>query len=273
MRRTVRTVATLLFIGAVIACGLGVLYFGTSTGIISGGSATSLGGATKTLPYYAQVGWIRNTAPWPVTITRITTDVAHSASPAIVYLERHRSTATTKPGTAPEWTKVAGKPPYEMVGGSLRYLGFAVTPAEGHIASFSNFTVTFSGPLGFTFSKTFAGTSVAARSSTLPTTILAADPAVDNTSLNAYVVLLRTALEKKNAAKLAVVMGNDATVADAQAFLKQEKGFTSKFLLSTLPTPNNPDLTTLTFYRGSLTHALPPVKVSWAGYRWAVVRG
>jgi hypothetical protein len=273
MRRTIRTIATLLFIGAVAACGLAVLYFGTSTGIVSSGTATSLGGATKTLPYYAQVGWIRNTAPWPVTITSITTNVAHSTTPPAVYIERTQSTAATKPDTVPLWTKEAARPPYELVGGSLRYLGFAVMPVEGHVASFTTFTVTFSGPLGFTFQKTFSGTNVAARSSTLPATILAADPSVDNTSLNSYIALLRGALLRKSPAKLAVVMGNDATVADATALLKKQKGYTTKYLLSAVPAADNPALETLTFYRTDITkNALPPIPVAWAGYRWSVIR-
>jgi hypothetical protein len=273
MRRTVRTITTLLFIGIVLACGLAILYFGTSQGVVSGGTGTMLGGATKSLPYYAQVGWIRNTAPWPVTITSVTTNVVHNTAPTVVYLERGTSSPATKAGEAPGWTKISGQPPYEMVGGSLRYLGFAVAPQAGHIASFSSFTVSFSGPLGFHFTKTFTGTVVAARSVSLPASVLAPDPVADSTSLNTYIVLLRTALEKKDPAKLAVVMGGDATVADAQAFLKQQKGFNSKYLLSSVPTVGNRDVDTLTFYKGTLKHALPPVHVAWAGYRWSVVRG
>jgi hypothetical protein len=272
MRRTVRTVTTLLFIGVVLACGLAVLYFGTSTGVISGGGATSTGGATRTLPYYAQVGWLRNTAPWPVTIKSITTNVAHGATAPVVYLETAQSSAATKADTAPGWTKTASRPPYDLVGGSLRYLGFAVMPVEGHIASFTTVTVTFSGPLGFTFEKSFTGTSVAARSSTLPADILAPDPLVDHTSLNTYLALLRTALEKKNLAKLAVVMGGDATVKDAKAFLTKEKGFSSKYVQTAVPVVGNPQASVLTFYKGSLKHALPPVTVAWAGYRWSVTR-
>jgi hypothetical protein len=263
----------LLFVGVVAACGLAVLYFGTSTGLVSSGTATSLGGATKTLPYYAQVGWIRNTAPWPVTITSITTNLTHGKTPAVVYIEQKRSSATTKPDTVPAWTKAAVKPPYELVGGSLRYLGFAVMPVEGHVASFTTITVTFSGPLGFSFQKSFSGTSVAARSSTLPTAILAPDPAVENTSINSYVVLLRAALKAKNPAALAVVMGNDATVADAQALLKAENGYQSTYPLSAAPAVGNPDKFTLTFYRSDVTKdALTPILVRWAGYRWAVTR-
>jgi hypothetical protein len=274
MRRTVRTIATLLFVGVVAACGLAVLYFGTSTGLVSSGTATSLGGATKTLPYYAQVGWIRNTAPWPVTIKSITTNVAHSTAPAVVYIERKHGSAATKPDTAPAWTKEADRPPYELVGGSLRYLGFAVMPVQGHIASFTTFTVTFSGPLGFTFEKSFSGTNVAARSSTLPTSILAPDPAEEITSINSYVALLRAALKERNPAKLAVVMGNDATVADAQALLKSQTGYQATYLLSAVPGIGDLDRYTLTFYRSDLTkNALTAIPVTWAGYRWSVNRG
>jgi hypothetical protein len=271
MRRTVRTVTTLLLVGIILGIGFAVLYFGTSTGLISGGQSTVMGGATKSLPFYAQVGWLRNTAPWPVTIESVTTDAAHTTAPTQVFIETQRDSKSYPSGTVPDWTKVASRTPYQLAGGSLRYLGFAVAPASGHIASFSSFTVTFVGPLGITFHKTFTGTQVAARAAGLPTSILAPDPSVDNTSLDSYVVLLRTAIEKKDLAALAVVMGGNATTADARALLTKEKGFTSKYLQKAVPvTLGDPSAETLRFYRTSVAKdALPPLKVVWAGFRWS----
>jgi hypothetical protein len=270
MGRTVRTVTTLLFVGVVVAIGLAVLYFGTSTGLINGGGATSIGGATRALPYYAQVGWLRNTAPWPITIESITTNVAHEASAPVVYIEHGHSDVATKPGTAPIWTKASPNPPYQMVGNSLRYLGFAVAPAPGHIASFTSITVYYKGPLGFSFHKTFPGTIVAASSPSLPSSLLAADPATDTTSLPTYLAIVRAALEKKNAAALAVVMGGDATPTDATALLAKEKGLSSHFTQVVVPTVNNPDIATVTYQHASTK--LAPITVVWAGFRWSVTR-
>lgn len=271
MRRTVRTVTTLLLIAIILGIGFSVLYFGTSTGLISGGQTTVMGGATKSLPFYAQVGWLRNTAPWPVTIESVTTDAAHTGAPTQVFVETSRDSKSYPSGTVPDWTKVASRTPYQLAGGSLRYLGFAVTPATGHIASFSTFTVTFVGPLGITFHRTFTGTQVAARAAGLPTSILAPDPSVDNTSLDTYIVLLRTAIEKKDPSALAVVMGGNATTAEAQALLTKEKGFTSKYLQTAAPvTLGNPAAEILTFYKTTVSKdALPPLKVTWAGFRWS----
>jgi hypothetical protein len=273
MRRTVRTVVTLLFLGIVILIGFSILYLGTSTGLISGGAATYTGGATKTVPYYAQIGWIRNTAPWPVTIESITANAAHEAKPTLVYIEAKHDSEKYTLGTVPPWTKISARPPYQLVGGSLRYLGFGLTPADGHVASFTTFTVTFSGPLGLTFHKTFSGPTMAARAPGLPPTILAPDPTVDNTSLDSYVALLRGALAKRDPAATAVVMGGDATAADAQKFLAAERGYTSKFTLLATPAPKDPYSDTLVFYKTSPTKgALPPITVTWSGFRWSVTR-
>ncbi len=274
MTRTVRTVVTILFVGIVVACGLAVLYFGTSTGIITGGAATVTGGATRSLPFYAQVGWIRNTAPWPVTIEEITPNTAHTSAPTVTYIERKIDDATYKSGVAPTWTKISPKPPVQLVGGSLHYLGFAVSPAAGHIASFTSFTVKFSGPLGFTFTKTFTGTIVAARAAGLPPTILAPDPGTNSASLDPYITLLRTAIEKKNLASLATVMGGDATTADAKAFLAAHRGFTPKYMqaVTISPAPVGVYTQTIVFYRTNPKKGQAPVKVTWAGFRWSVDR-
>ncbi len=274
MGRTIRTVATLLLIGIIVGIGFSVLYFGTSTGLISGGQATASGGATKKLPYYAQVGWVRNTAPWPITIKSITTNAAHTGAPTVVYIETNHDSKSYASGTVPDWTKVASRTPYQLAGGSLRYLGFALSPATGHVASFSSFTVNFTGPLGLSFSKTFTGTQVAARAAGLPTAILRPDPNVDNTSLDGYVVLLRAALAEKDPAALAVVMGADATTDQAKAFLTKEKGFTEKYLQSAaIVTKGDFDTETLTFYKSDITKdALPTFTVTWAGFRWSVTK-
>jgi hypothetical protein len=272
MTRTVRTVVTLLFIGVVIACGLAVIYFGTSTGLISGGADTVTGSATKSAPLYAQIGWLRNTAPWPITIEQITTNAAHTATPTVAYVERKHDSATYKSGTVPTWTKISPKPPVQLVGGSLHYLGFELAPAAGHIASFTSFTVKFSGPLGFTFSKTFEGTNVAAAAAGLPSTLLAPDPATNSASLDPYITLLRSALEKKKLTTIAMVMGGDATPADAKAFLAAHKGFTSKYTQIVTPNQTNPDSESIVFFLSNPKKGQPPVTVNWAGYRWSVAR-
>jgi hypothetical protein len=276
MRTTVRTVVTILFVGIIVGIAFAVLYFGTSTGVISGGQDTALGGAAKATPYYAQVGWIRNTAPWPVKIESITTNAAHSTGDAVVYLERKQGSSTIAKGkTAPVWTEISPKPPYQLNGGGLRYLGFALMPQAGHIASFTSVTVNFSGPLGLSFHKTFPGVNVAARAADLPASTLAADPAVDSTSASTYESLLTSALTRKkpNYALLATVMGGDATSADAKKLLATQGGITKKYLLQATPTVDNPASVKLTFFaKAGGKGALPAINIVWAAYRWSVVR-
>jgi hypothetical protein len=272
MRRTVRTIVTILFVGIVVACAFAILYLGTSTGMTFGGEGTQLAAANKSYPVYAQVGWLRNTAPWPITITSVTTNAAHSTGPATVYLERTTSGSKASSGKPPQWVAVASKPPYQLDGHGLRYLGFVMTPAAGKVASFNSITVNYTGPLGFKFHKTFTGTIVAAASSTLPDGTLATDPTVDSTSLDTYIQLLRSALFDRDVDQLAIVMGGGATTTDAQAFLKQQKGYKTRDAVTSTGVEGDPDTKKLAFYHGDpVKDAHPTITVTWAGYRWSVV--
>lgn len=275
MGRTVRTIVTIIFVAIVVGIGLAVLYLGSSTGLIYGGQATVTGSATAKTPFYAQVGWLKNTAPWPLTIKSITTNAAHSTDAATVWVERKQvGPVAVSTGKVPIWANDSAKLPFDLNGDSVRYLGFALNPEKGKIASFSSITVTFSGPLGLTFHKTFTGSSVAAASSELPDDVLASDPHQDNLSLNPYIALLRSALHSKSVAKMAVVMGGDATNTDAAAFLKKMSKYKSTDLtLATVVTAGDPTRQRLLFYAGDpAKNGLPPIILQWAGFRWSVVR-
>lgn len=275
MGRTVRTVVTVIFVAIVVGVALTVLYFGSATGLVFGGQATLTGNATAKTPFYAQIGWLKNTAPWPLTIKSITTNAAHASKPAVVYVEpRHVGPLAVTPGKTPAWATDAGRLPHDLVGGSLRYLAFGLSPEEGKVASFTSITVTFSGPLGFTFHKTFDGAEMAAASATLPDGILAADPATDSTSLDAYIALLRSGIHKQKAAGMAVIMGGDATLADAQAFLNAQKAYKTTNRIAAVPVPGDVTHQRLTFYVSDpAKNGHPPINVVWAGFRWSVVRG
>jgi hypothetical protein len=101
-----------------------------------------------THPLYGQVGWLRNTAPWPITVTSITTNEQNASGKPVVYLERDQTTPTRVSSKEPVWAKNASAVPYQLDGGSLRYLAFALTPQDGAVASMTSITVTYSGPLG-----------------------------------------------------------------------------------------------------------------------------
>jgi hypothetical protein len=276
MGRTVRTVVTVMFIGVVVAVALAVLYLGSSTGLVFGGQTTLTGDATAKTPYYAQLGWLKNTSPWPLTIKSITVNATNASKPTTVYIEpRHVGSLSVTPGKTPVWATNAGAPPQDLVGGSLRYLAFGLTPTEGEVASFTSITVTFSGPLGFTFHKTFDGIQMAAASATLPDGILATDPRSDSSSLDGYIALLRGGLQSHNAKSLAVIMGGGATVADAQALLVAQKNYHTIDKVAVTPsTPGDVTGQRLVFYLTDPTkNALPPIKIQWSGFRWTIVRG
>ncbi|HEX4401144.1 MAG TPA: hypothetical protein VHZ98_07455 [Galbitalea sp.] len=273
MRRAVRTATAIIFTAIVLGCGFAILYLGTSTGLTFGGSGTEILQSSKGAAVYAEVGWLRNTAPWPITIQSITTNVVNSSDPPTVYLEREQSGAHVSSGSLPNWALNAERTPYQIDGGALRLTGFAVQPAANKISYLTSITVHFSGPLGLQFVSTFGGTDVAAASSILPAGVLANDPAKDSSSLNGYITALRQVLLDDSPTEAAAVMGNGATEADGSAFLAKETGFVTTESVVATPAPKDARLQTVLFYNGDrTTGAMAPISVSWSGYQWTVVR-
>jgi hypothetical protein len=273
MRRAVRTITAIVFIAVVFGCGFAVLYLGTSTGLTFGGSGTELLQSSKGDAVYAQVGWLRNTAPWPITIQSVTTNAVNSSVLPTVYLEREQGGAHVSSGALPNWALNAEHAPYQLDGGALRYLGFAVRPQKDKISYLTSITVHFTGPLGLHFTSTFGGTTVAASSSSMPAGVLSTDPSKDSSALDGYVAVLRQVLLDSNPTEAAAVMGNGATAADGAAFLAREKGFVTSD--SVVATADSKDLRlqSVVFYLGNrATGALPPISVAWSGYGWTVVR-
>jgi hypothetical protein len=271
MRRTIRTIATLLFIGVALGCIFAVLYFGTKTGLTFGGQGTEMATASKTTPIYAQVGWLRNTSPWPITITNITTNASQAREAPSVYIEVEQ-TGSKVVLAKPNWSLSAEQAPYQLDGGSLRYLGYSLDPLANQVASITNITVTYSGPFGFTFHQTFSGAKVAAGSSTLPAGVLSDNPVSDTSSLDTYIGLLRDGLFQGDPAELALIMGPQATPADAQTLLKQEKAYRTKFKIQATPAQDDAYIQKLVFYNGDpVKGGLPPITVQWQDFRWHVV--
>jgi hypothetical protein len=272
MRKTVRNITLLLFLGVVICCAFAVLYLGTSTGLTFGGSGTRLEQQSGSHPLYGQVGWLRNTAPWPITITSITTNSENVTKSPNIYLEPSQTIPLAQSSKLPTWALNASAVPYQLDGGALRYLGFAITPAPGAVGDMTSITVTYTGPLGLSFHSTFSGTRVASASSDLPGGLLGTDPRSDSTSLNAYIVELRTALVQPDPKTVSSVMGNGATLAQAQALITAQKAYLPADSVQATVIAQDARTQRIVFYNGDpVKNGLPPIDVVWAHYRWGIV--
>jgi hypothetical protein len=271
MRKTVRNITLILFLGIVVGCAFAVLYLGTSTGLTFGGSATRLDEQSGSHSMYGQVGWLRNTAPWPITITSITTNAANVTKTPSVYIESTQTSPLAQSSKAPRWSLSASSVPYQLDGGSLRYLGFAITPQRGTIADMTSITVTYTGPLGLKFHATFSGTRVATASSDLPGGLLGTDPRSDPTSLDAYIVEIRTALIQPDPKTVSLVMGNGATEAQAQALITAEKAYKTADNVQATVIGQDRRTQSIVFYAGDpVKGGLPAIDVVWAHYRWGI---
>jgi hypothetical protein len=273
MRKSVRRATGIIFLLVLVGCAFAVLYLGTSTGLTFGGAGSELVQATGTKPVYAQVGWLRNTAPWPIRIESISTNAAGSTVVPTVYLERAQSGSHASSGSLPTWALNASKPPYQLDGGSLRYLGFSFAPQSGSVAYLTSITVHFSGPLGIHFTSTFSGTTVAAAASTVPSGVMTRDPSSDSSALDPYIAALRVVLLSSSGADVAAVMGNGATAADGAALLQREAGYATSSGVQATSDPGDRRQQKIVFFNGAVTTgALPAISVQWSGFRWTVVR-
>jgi hypothetical protein len=271
VRHSARTITTIVFLVILLACGITILALGTSTGLIFGGAKTVTATTTTTTPMYAQVGWLRNTSPWPVTITSIRANAVNAAKAPTVYVEEGHDSSSVAVGKTPLWVKSADPLPYRLVGGDIRFLGFGILPQADQIAAFRSITVSFVGPLGFHFTKTFGGTDIAAASPTLPAGLIATNPANGVESLNGYIALLRSGLSSNDPATMEPIVGPKATAAQASAVLAREAGYTSDFKVVAKQIGEQPTHVQLTFYKTDPTKdALAPITVTWSNYRWSV---
>ncbi|HEX4442645.1 MAG TPA: hypothetical protein VHZ81_03660 [Galbitalea sp.] len=272
MRNTVRNVALIIFVLIVLGCGFAVLYLGTSTGLTFGGSGTRVMSQSGSDPLYGQVGWLRNTSPWPITIKSITTNAVNARSAPGIYLKDEQTTPTEQSSTKPPtWVLSAKKVPYQLDGGALRYLGFVLTPQSQSVAEMTTITVTYSGPLGLTFHSSFGGTRVAVGSSALPDGVLGSDPKASSASLDAYIATIRAALLQPDTKTIAQIMGNGATDDQATAFITSQKAYVAADAVSAFLVTSDGREQRLTFYKGDPTKgALPPIEVIWAHYRWTI---
>lgn len=272
MRKTVRNTTLLLFLGVVLGCAFAVLYLGTSTGMTFGGAATRLDEQSGGESMYGQVGWLRNTAPWPITITSITTNAANVTKTPSVYITTAQTSPLAQSGKPPGWSQSASSVPYTLDGGSLRYLGFAITPERGTVGYMTSITVDYTGPLGLKFHATFNGTRVGTASSDLPGGLLGTDPRVDPASLDAYIVELRTALIQPDPKTVSLVMGNGATQAQAQALITAEKNYKTADDVQATVIGQDRRTQSIVFYSGDpVKGGLPAINVVWANYRWGIL--
>lgn len=272
MRNRVRNVTLVLFACVVIGCAFAVLYLGTSTGLTFGGAGSAIAQQSKSYPLYGQVGWLRNTAPWPITIESVTTNVINAKGEPEVYFETSQSSPTKQSSKEPVWAFNAAHTPYTLDGGSLRYLGFAVTPQTSQVAAMTQIHVTYSGPLGLQFHATFGGTHVATASSILPSGVLGADPSATTASLNAFIAQLRVVLLTPDVKTVSQVMGNGATEAQAQAFITAEKAYAATDMVVATAPQGDPRSQRIVFYNGDpVKGAIPAIEAQWSHYRWTII--
>jgi len=270
MSRRTGLITFIVFILFVAVGVVAVLALGTKTGLALGGPGTATGATSKANPLYVQEGWVRNNSPWPVEITGVAVNDTDTASAPKVFLSARISEEEVKKGKKPTWAKEAASFPYTLAGGELRYFGFSMVAGKGKVASFDTVTVSFSGPLGFTFDSTYNGVAVAASSSDLPNALVSTDPTDDSDSLDSYIALLRSALKSGRVEQIRTVMGDDATEKQAIALRKSQKGYATALLVDATRIDDNPKNQTLVFYKTKVSKGLSPITVEWRDFRWRV---
>jgi hypothetical protein len=66
-------------------------------------------------------------------------------------------------------------------------------------------------------------------------------------------------------------MGNNATEAQAQAFITSQKGYVATDPVSAVYVTKDGHEQRIAFYKGTpTTGGLPPIEVVWSNYRWTI---
>ena len=270
MSRRTGLITFIVFLLFVAVGVVAVFALGTKTGLAMGAPGTATGSTSKGKPLYVQEGWVRNNSPWPVEITGISVNNTDTAADPKIFLRARISDEEVKSGKTPTWAKTALKYPYTLAGGELRYFGFGMIAGKGKVASFDTVTVSFKGPLGFSFDTEYTGIAVAASSSDLPNALVSTDPTNDSDSLDSYIALLRAALKSGRVEQIQTVMGDDATERNAIALRKSQKGYDTELSVDATMINDNPKNQTLIFYKGKVSKGLSPITVEWRDFRWRV---
>lgn len=270
MNRVVGWITFGVFLLFLAGGAVGLVSLSTSTGVQMGGSATQTGVATLTTPLQVQAGWIRNNSPWPVKISAITVDGSGAKSAPLIYLGDSNTDPIPAAGVAPAWAKTPVSLPYTLKGGALRYFGFSILPASGQVASFHTISVTFTGPLPFTYTSNYTGVAVAASAGDLPPEYLATDPSVDNQSLARYLPILRAALASGDLPQIQSAMGDGTTAAAAQAMKTSQAGFAAAMPVQVTAVTKDSRAWSVQFYSTAATKdGLPKLSVTWKNFRWS----
>jgi hypothetical protein len=269
-------VATSLIVLVVVLLGvvLAIVTFGTKFGIEMGGQAVVTGNGAQAKPFYTQIGWVRNTAPWPVQITSVDVDSTDVGKPVEVFLATAVSPTAANDGSTPAWAVTPMPFPVTIPANSIRYFGFAVTPASGRVASFGTVTLHFKGPFPVPFSATAVGIQVAVSSPTLPSGLVSTDPSIDPRSVDGYLAVLRSVIKSADTVQIQNVLGSGTTEKQALAFEASQKGFKFSMPVKVTTSPTDPHSKTLQFYtKDPAKDGLTPIHLTWQDFRWSASIG
>lgn len=271
--RTNRTALVSLIIlgGFLVGLAILVIGMGTSTGVAMGGTSSVMAVAEEEKPAYAQGGWIKNNAPWPIQITSVDVDyVGASAAPAL-YLSENQSLTPPPEGEDPAWTAAPASLPYTVAPGSVWYFGFALSPDPLRVASFDSITVKGHGLLGFGFEQTHTGVAVAASSSALPFPMAAEDPARQAESFTRMLDLTVLVLDRDSVEQVQILMGADSTPDDAAALQLSQASYVPEMTYAVREESEDGRTQVIAFYlTDPEVDALPALRFDWANYRWTL---
>lgn len=268
-----RTVlGSLIVLGAIlVGIAIVVVALGTSTGIAVGGDERVIASAEGEQPVYAQGGWIKNNAPWPIQINSVSVDLVGASTAPTVYLSNEQSTTPPPEGEAPLWTAVPATFPYTIEPGMVKYFGFAVSPDPSRVASFDTMTITGQGLLGFGFEETHEGVVVAGSAGDLPFPMAADDPAETNDSFDTIFNLMLVVFDRDSVEQTQILMGRDSTVEEATALLLSQAAYVPEMPYQVTEETKDERVQTVTFYATDPeVDALPAIRFTWADYRWTL---
>lgn len=272
MRNKTALVSLILLGGILLGLSIIVIALGTSTGVAVGGETSVVASAEAEKPVYAQGGWIKNDAPWPIQVTSVTLDQTGTSTAPTVYMSSERTVTPPEEGEDPAWTAVPATFPFTIAPGTVQYLGFALQPDPGSVAAFDTMTVKGQGLMGFGFEQRHFGVVVVASAADLPFSMAAEDPNVRKDSFTQFLDLTVQVLDREtNTEQLLLLMGPDATPEEAEALQLSQATYVPEMTYTATKLTDDGRTQAVVFYlTDPEADALPMLRFTWADYRWSV---
>ena len=226
--------------------------------VLDGSGSTLSSSAEPGSSAVGSIGAIGNESPWPVTIVG-------AGVPGGPFDSEVRVGIAREEGVDPliEW--IEGSTPVVLASGETASLWFELTPTDTVPAGFTALEIRYLDDAGRSHTVA-ADIGFLASPAGLPQGIASLDDGIDGIGYMTFMTALVAALVTEDPQTVVPFLGGDATVAEAEAFLRQQAGVDETYGYMTNETGVH--TADVAFFATTSEDSAPTFTVSWSKNRW-----